>query len=511
MRAHARVGQTMTVPHLIVVLLPGIGALAMVFVAAFAFNGPYVPGRRDFGFMAVLVGVWCGFASLEYLTFDFELRRFLGQCIYLGAAGTPAAWLIFALRYTGRARRLTWYHVALLCVVPAFTMAAAFSNDWHGLIWSSVEMATYPLPDLVVEHGWWFRWVHVPYSYTLFIAGLAVLVGGFFRDYARYRRQVLGVVVTACLLFLVNFAYIAGGFSIFGLDPSPLFASVFVVGLAISLFRGFLGSAPLSYREVFMASGEGMLLLDAQQRIVDINATARDLASAPMPRGETLERALPWLSGVEWGEEQTLAHGGKIYRLRHVPLRADGAYHAGAALILRDITAEIAERDALQALADRDGLTGCMNRRAFSEFLDRRLASRPREWPLTLVFVDLDHFKSINDDYGHAAGDEVLRETVRRIEHVLRPGDVVGRVGGDEFAVLLDRASSDVARTLTVRISTLFAQPVEVEDGVVAVSGSIGYATWPADGQDSDALFAAADMRMYEEKRRRRESAAPPR
>lgn len=495
--------------HLISVLLPASGAVAMLFVVAFAFTGPKLPGRREFGCFAAITGFWCLTAAAEYLTVDFETRRIFGLSVYLGAATTPVAWLVFALRYLGATRYLNSKTLAALCLIPVTTIILAYTTGRHGLIWTHVEMIHEPLPDLKVSHGWWFTWVHTPYSYALYLLGLFVLLRHFFDDLAAYRRQTLGVILSSLLVFLVNVLYVGGLFSIQGMDPTPMLASVFIIGIAISLFRGFLGMAPLSYREIFMVSAEGAIMVDSGYRVVDINPAALSLSSDPDPIGRRLSDSFPWLVDAK-GERaipSSAQHRGLLYSVREMVLRGSGGQPIGCAVLLRDITAEHRERAALQALARVDSLTRVLNRGAFADYVAERLNDRMDSAPMALLFLDLDGFKAINDQYGHRVGDQVLIETARRIEKLLRPGDYVGRLGGDEFAIALDRAGRGVADALVERLGKSFEQAFqELGHGVespVVVSASVGSAVWPEEGRSLDELLEVADQRMYQSKRQR--------
>jgi diguanylate cyclase (GGDEF)-like protein len=155
----------------------------------------------------------------------------------------------------------------------------------------------------------------------------------------------------------------------------------------------------------------------------------------------------------------------------------------------------------LQELARIDDLTGALNRRAFFERLDEELARTHRSHELvTLVLFDLDQFKAINDRYGHPAGDAALRSFVRILERNIRSTDSVGRVGGDEFALILSGATSeDTERVLSRIHETLDREP----SSLATVRASHGIARSPDDGPTRDELVAAADARLYEAKRRR--------
>ena len=157
---------------------------------------------------------------------------------------------------------------------------------------------------------------------------------------------------------------------------------------------------------------------------------------------------------------------------------------------------------ALANRANRDGLTELLNRRAFDDTLVGLFARKERFGePFALLLMDLDHFKSINDTYGHGAGDEVLRVTAARMMTDLRPFDQVYRVGGEEFAVLLSGADAPAARQIANRLlHAIAAHPIPLPSSTeLVVTASIGVVT-DAAGSDPTTLYAAVDSALYHAK-----------
>jgi diguanylate cyclase (GGDEF)-like protein/PAS domain S-box-containing protein len=158
--------------------------------------------------------------------------------------------------------------------------------------------------------------------------------------------------------------------------------------------------------------------------------------------------------------------------------------------------------DKLAHLAQFDTVTGLPNRYLFNDRLSQMLAQAQRNsWSIGILFVDLDRFKAINDTYGHAAGDTLLRQVAARLAASVRSGDTVGRLSGDEFAVALTNlAKAEDAGLVAQKIVAALTEPFELDGHQAYVTGSIGIALYPADGADPDVLVKNADTAMYRAK-----------
>jgi diguanylate cyclase (GGDEF)-like protein len=164
--------------------------------------------------------------------------------------------------------------------------------------------------------------------------------------------------------------------------------------------------------------------------------------------------------------------------------------------------------DRIYFQATHDDLTGLPNRALFRDRLQHTLAraernrNEARGQPLAAVLLlDLDHFKTVNDTHGHAAGDGVLRAVAQRLQESLRKGDTIARLGGDEFAILIEgfTASGDAA-AVAQKILRGLEQPVLADGEEFRIGTSIGISLYPADGEDGELLFKHADLALYRAK-----------
>lgn len=166
-------------------------------------------------------------------------------------------------------------------------------------------------------------------------------------------------------------------------------------------------------------------------------------------------------------------------------------------------------REALREQATHDGLTGLLNRSAVVEILERELERAVRDaLPLSVLMVDLDHFKRVNDTFGHLAGDTVLREAAARMKSAIRRYDSLGRYGGEEFLIVLPGCAAEGAVSQAERLRmALAAEPFSVPGHLLPVTCSVGVASL-ADRSDADALIGQADIALYRAKECGRNCAA---
>ena len=173
-----------------------------------------------------------------------------------------------------------------------------------------------------------------------------------------------------------------------------------------------------------------------------------------------------------------------------------------AVLLRYWLTLEERRRDVAEAklrdMAVHDPLTKLLNRAAFTTCLESAMERARRSGDrLALLFIDLDGFKSINDNFGHAVGDDLLRAAVDRFRIILRAADTAARLGGDEFVILVEPEIGDGAKILAQRLLDAFQTPFAIQGNSMAVTLSVGIACFPDHSSDADHLLRSADKAMY--------------
>ena len=264
-----------------------------------------------------------------------------------------------------------------------------------------------------------------------------------------------------------------------------------VSGLSLAIYDGITpGAAALMYAEGASASGAASAsdaALSAKEYMV-VGAHTWTLALSPQPEFDALYGRN--IDGV-------IAIFGICLSLTVALLvRFMIAGRARALRLASEMTLE------LRHMAQYDHLTGLPNRALFSDRVRQKLSDANRRGDrAALIFIDLDQFKPVNDNYGHAFGDLLLQQVAMRLSESVRASDTVGRIGGDEFVVLIgDLSDADGALTLAEKLRASIARPFVINTVELAISCSLGVAIYPEDGTDEGSLTRSADKAMYRAK-----------
>jgi diguanylate cyclase (GGDEF)-like protein/PAS domain S-box-containing protein len=261
-----------------------------------------------------------------------------------------------------------------------------------------------------------------------------------------------------------------------------------------------------------------VVVVDAEGRYRFVNSAFEHWYGTPRERiiGCTLpqvlgpleyEKTREWSDRALAGEtvhfERRYQHADGIQNLAisYIPLLLDNGQADGFVGVSQDITHHRQEQGRLRQLAQRDGLTGLVNRAGFEEHLERCLDDGEGDG-LALLYIDLDHFKPVNDEFGHPVGDRVLQDFAARLRDAVRPTDVSARLGGDEFAVVL-KGVRDLANANRVadKIVAAARAPFEVDGKTLHIGASVGVAFGIQPGTGWRDLVSHADTLLYEAKR----------
>jgi len=461
--------------------------------------------------------IYAGAYAGELLSVTLGGMLFWNRLEYVGISFLPALWIIFTARYVNSRYLVSRRVVVVLLVVSLTTLAAVWTDPILHLRYVTAWVRTDgPFPVLAFTRGP-FYWSHTVYSFLSFIIGTVLLVRIMFNASHFFRRQQLFMLAGTCLPWM-NYMLYLSGISVWGIDTIPfsMFLSAVCFGTSIFGFK-ILDVIPVARGIVFETMSDGVIVLDVSGRIVDYNRAAAavfpELNGAALSidvrevlsRQETLCARVTDTSEAEFlmtvGEGEFI----RYYQSRISTIRSRSETPIGKILLFKDNTDSTLLLEKLRELATIDPLTRLFNRRHFLELTAKQLSRHARtERPLSLLIIDLDHFKHINDTYGHLMGDDVLRTIAGILSSELRGGDIASRFGGEEFICLLPETDSHEAFTAAERMrqsirKTCIAIPGSQD---ISISASFGVYTVTAVmvGEKIETLIARADLALYRSK-----------
>ncbi len=435
----------------------------------------------------------------------------------------PAFWVLLSLRYTSYSKLTPkWFNPALF-VIPFITLVLHYTNEYHHLYYSSLSVNNAgPFPLAAIGKGPWY-YVHVLFINICTLAGNILFYLMMLNSAGPFRKQAAIMFIASLFPWIANIVYQAG-LTPFGIDIVPFVLAVITPVLGLGLFRYRLFElAPIARDTVFEVIEDPVVVLDNRNRLADFNQAAARIFPTLESRkiGMPIEGILNGHAGLrefiqrrDEGPREIEIRSGDTLRCFDARLTAISAAgkaadgEDGALVIFHDITGKKLLLDQLEELATRDSLTSVFNRRRFIELYGEEM-DRARRYgrPCSLILIDLDDFKLINDTHGHQAGDSVLGNAAAVFRNGLRSSDVLGRYGGEEFAVLLPETDPKTAAEIAERLRKNLEQSPTSHEGLsISITASFGVAglSRPDPGITSEKLLSRADEALYLAKRKGR-------
>lgn len=467
-------------------------------VAVVAWQRRHAPGAIGLLLLLLGISVWTSTYAVRWLRTDLASQYFWLDATYFGVVMVPFAMLIFTLQSTRREHLITGRNLALFAVVPVLTLILLWTDDKHGLFY-----AGYRTTGTILNGGPWF-WVNVIYSYSINLFTVFFFIREFTKASHIYRKQMATIVAGVLLPWVGNVISFAGWLPFENLDITPfvflLSALVYLHGL---LNYGLLDVVPVAHGLLIERLPDGILVLDALERIVEINPAACNMTGvSPDVIGKAAKDVLAhWKDltpafqpGAELQYEiQIPGTPARDIEVRSMPLTET----RGSLVLLREVTERKQMEEKLKQLSIRDVLTGLYNRAYFEDELARLERGRSQQ-TVSLIMMDVDGLKTVNDLEGHAAGDELLRRTAQVLNSAFRTEDIITRIGGDEFVVFLPNTTADAAQKAVDRVRAALVE--ESSRTGTPILLSIGVSTADRSRSVRSAL-READKAMYAEKK----------
>ena len=257
-----------------------------------------------------------------------------------------------------------------------------------------------------------------------------------------------------------------------------------------------------SSNNLYPETGSYQNLLDTAARNYIVLSDTENIKMSHLLNKEYLQKVLHKGNGIMKIEYSKRTEN--VYKIMNVV--AVEWDEAGIPQKVMMISQDIGKRHELENLANTDGLTGLFNERYFSSVLHRK---EQKKLPFVLYYLDLDHFKPVNDTYGHDMGDKLLKAVAERLLKCIRSNDFAFRIGGDEFALIISAEMEDsLCMQTKMRIIQSLLRPYEIDGKTLHIGASCGYAVYPLETEDTGKIRILADQRMYAEKKENHRKAA---
>jgi len=491
-------------------LFIGVMLLSIMFVNSFLRSKSSY--AKALGSLSLSMQVYLLGYLMEINSISLKEMLFWNQIQYFGIPFFATLWLVVSMLYTGRGKYLQGFRCLVVFAVPLMTFVVRLTNDWHHLYYSHIELQQFwGMNIMLLTKGPWYLF------HTCYVLIAFVLCTGFY--FQRYRKSIGDERIQFRLLFLASvLPYIAlildilniGGI---GIDYLALILPpcILLINLALTRYN-FLEFKILARERVFEDSVAGLILLNRFYRVVDFNESSIHFFGwfNAQIREEQLESLLQ--------DQQELLESIKRLenRVFHCLVGCEERYvnisvrrvqnkdeTVGLLITFEDVTERELLRRRLVEMANTDGLSGLNNRRRFSECAEEvyQHACRYQEH-VSVLMMDIDFFKKINDSFGHLVGDAAIRDFSEMLSVAFSGTDVVGRMGGEEFAVVMLNTDTQEA----YKKAEYFRQTVEKKKIIfgqqqVMMTVSIGVAEFNEETLNFDALMNRADGALYEAKR----------
>ncbi|MBU2486460.1 MAG: diguanylate cyclase [Alphaproteobacteria bacterium] len=499
-------------------------AMLAILVVGRIITSPEAPGRIAFGLAAVASIWWIAMVVLRLNSVELSDKILFSRLAWFGIIATPLFWSAGFLDHAGFSQVTRRLPITIILSISALAGLAALTDGYHHWIYTGVINETRP----TFSHGWLF-YVLLGGMYLCMLLACLMSISQLKRASRLHRRQMIALLVATCVPWACNAAFNLFGFRLFDDDPTPFAFSATVLAVLFAQHRGKLFIAPPIARDIiFSILPDPIVVLEPSGLVLETNPAAEKLTGFSR---ETVGTKLPPSHPLmDFVARDTTSETGKptvrfdamqkIFEVSVQPLEHWGR-RGNVMIVLRDVTArEAAQKslsDAGQALklrleenlrlqeqleqqAFHDHLTGLFNRRHASTVIPPVISGASEDAPVSLIVVDLDYFKQVNDRYGHDVGDKVLSTFARILSDSLQGGEMAFRYGGEEFLVVLpatNRASA-LERCARWRHDLATHRFVELKD--VALSFSAGIALAPEAGTSLTECTKAADVALYRAK-----------
>ncbi|MGE4292326.1 MAG: histidine kinase N-terminal 7TM domain-containing protein [Desulfovibrio sp.] len=466
-------------------------------------------GGRPFIFLMLSVFIYSLGYMLELSGTSGEEIFFALRVEYLGIPFVAVFWFLFAFEYNKYKIKNKLLYASLFAI-PFVTTILLYTNDFHHYYYKEFGVDTSgPFPVASFVKGIWY-YVEFAYHQLLSLVGV-VLFYAMTRKARGYRKKQANVIFLASLIPWAGNLAEQVGLTLQGIDMVPFYLALPMPLFAIAMSRlRMFNIAPIARDKVFETMRTPVIVLDKNFHIADFNAfacnvlpelsreaiglSAHEVLAA---RNGFMDKIMMVDQGpmeVEFKNDGDTRH----FSISVTNLVSTQGNDLGLAILLYDITENKRLLDQLRQMASVDALTGVSSRGFFLKSCLMEITRVSRYGgSLPFMLIDIDHFKQVNDTFGHLAGDLVLRNVTSTFRRILRASDMIGRYGGEEFTVMLPETDLEGAKSMAERMRKAVQDTVSVYEGheiTVTISMGIACFSSPRGAVNTDGDKVLADL-----------------
>jgi len=406
------------------------------------------------------------------------------KILYIGSSFSPPILLVFFAEYCGI--KINRKLVVLLLAFALGIVALLWTTGSHKLFYTSFELNTSTAVNFLSKTSGPLHMVSHIYTFSCMIPSIFILIYGY-KKLSVSRPGLILIIIGVLCCAVADTLYLIKPFDL-GINYGPIAAGIYSVLFGVSIVKyDLLDIIPIASEMALSSMSDAFLLIDMNNKILDSNESAKEL----FPSVKKLNK-FSSIAMIENWPDELLSIGDKTdrtsvqfkmavenyYNARINPIIIDKDKILGHIILIQNITESVRMTKILEEKAYTDELTGILNRRHFFTLAEAQLerSNRLNENSYIILF-DLDHFKSVNDTYGHSIGDKVLQCAVERVKGAIRPYDLFGRYGGEEFLLLISGINETDIISSTERIrAAIYNSPMIFDKVQLTISASFGIA-----------------------------------
>ena len=485
-----------------------ITILVIIYISSYALN------KRIFNY-AIYFSVLCLCVCFYLLGYLLELNSgnlqqmiFWNQVQYIGLPFYSALWLAVTLLYTKTIRKFTLKTFTLLFFIPILTFLFRLTNPLHNLYYISMQPVTVNGQTfLLLGKGVWY-YVHAAFQITTLLINNYILIKAN-RKYKNKKKNPYKNLIAASFLPYIGVILILTNFLGTGIDYSALITPISVFLVVFAMFvHDFLGIKATVRESIYLRSSTGNIILDANQNIVDFNDSAfrffsmQGVELSLTQIDDILQNKSCLLDVLKSENSMDFEASGNYYEIMSETIQDKYGKKIGVLKTILDITDKKKAEQRLNELATIDGLSGLFNRRRFMELACETFsASQKNHAAFCLIMMDIDNFKNVNDKYGHSAGDAAINAVGKLIKKQFKETDISGRLGGEEFSVILKNINISKGYEITERFrKSVQNNVIEEEENKISFTVSLGVVQYDDSFKNFDEMLRLSDKAMYESK-----------